>query len=169
MNLSFLALLSLCATLLLTPLSAQQPQKSARERLYGAWKLVRIESVGPKGELYSPWLGGGAMGQIIYDRSGQMAVQLVRNPPSKDDKDARDAYEGYYAYFGTFEVNEATGIVTHHIRSSLRPEERGIDYKRSIRFVGDQIMLTTVARPQSDLNGIMAAHRLTFERIRGLN
>jgi hypothetical protein len=163
---AFLVRLSLCAMILLTPLSAQQPEKIAKEQLYGAWRLVRIESVGPNGESYSPWLGGGAMGQIIYDRSGRMSVQLLRNPPPKDDKDARDVYDGYYAYFGTFEVNEATGVVTHHISSSLRPEERGIDYKRTIRLVGDQIILTTDVRPRSELKGAVAAHRFTFERIR---
>lgn len=121
---------SFWAASLLMPLLAQKPKDSIKEKLYGAWRLVRIESVGPKGELYDPWFGGGALGQIIYDRSGQMAAQLLRNPPAKNGSDSKDAYDGYYAYFGTFEVDEATGIVTHHIVSSLRPEERGIVYKR---------------------------------------
>src|ERR1700674_2147367 len=151
---------SFCAASLLMPLFAQNLKDSFKEKLYDTWRLVRIESVGPKGELYEPWFGGGAMGQIIYDRSGQMAAQLLRNPPPNNGSDSRDAYDGYYAYFGTFEVNEATGIVTHHILSSLRPGERGIDYKRSVRFVGDKIVLTTEMQPRSELNGTMAAHRL---------
>ena len=35
------------------------------------------------------------------------------------------AVEGYYAYFGTWTLDPSNSTVTHHIKQSLRPGERG--------------------------------------------
>jgi hypothetical protein len=76
-------------------------------------------------------MGKNPVGLIMYDETEHMAVQFMRDPrpifASGSDNATRDeiknAYEGYYAYSGTYEVNGKEGIVTHHVQSSLRPEE----------------------------------------------
>src|SRR6266481_9387536 len=90
------------------------------------------------GEVIYPFHGKHPVGMIMYDRSGRMSVQIVSDPPPKVPKESSweafptappaetvAAVEGYYAYFGTWDVDRSTSTVTHHIKQSLRPGERG--------------------------------------------
>src|ERR1019366_7120069 len=91
-------------------------------------------------------------GLIIYDATGHVSVQIMRDPrptfeSGRDRPETLDefktAYGGYYAYFGTYEVNEAEGIVLHHVRGSLWPREVGTEYKRNVALSGNRLILTT--------------------------
>ena len=53
----------------------------------------------------------------------------------------RAAYIGYIAYFGLYEVNEAAGTVTHHVRGALNPSWVGGHQVRTMRFDGDLLIL----------------------------
>ena len=121
---------------------------SAREIL-GAWKLLSIEDRRENGEIVY-WMGRKPTGLIIYDASGYMSVQFMRDPrpvfttmySQAMPDEVRKAYQGYFAYFGTYEVNVEKRLITHHLRGSLRPEEVGIDYERYFRVDGDRLFLT---------------------------
>jgi len=148
------------------------PSFSAGNPLAGAWSLVSIESFRPDGDPLPPFLGGASGGVLIYDKSGWMSVQVVRNPPARFAGDEpvstslpelADAFRGYYAYFGTFEVNEKEGCVVHHLKGSLRPPEVGKDYKRFFRLSGDELTLTT---PVTIVEGTERVNRLVWKRIR---
>jgi hypothetical protein len=88
-----------------------------------------------------------------------MAVQFMRDPratfaagrvwgrdnqqllPTATAAEIRAAYTGYYAYFGTYDVDQGARTVTHHITSSLRSHEVGLDNVRSFELSGNQLRL----------------------------
>jgi len=141
-----------------------QGGQGGKEAVAGMWKLISIERV--IGEVISRpdyWMGNNPTGVIIYDSTGYMSVQIMRDPRptfkffdhgSGSLEEIKNAFDGYYAYFGTYEVNEKEGFVLHHVKGSLWPEEVGVTYQRMFKISGNRLMLTT---PES--------RRLTWERI----
>ena len=105
---------------------------------------------------------------IIYTATGEMAVQIARNPQSKfsseyeqaKPEEIRTAYEGYYAYFGKYDADLDRKIVTHHVEASLRPGEIGVNYQRAFELSGDRLVLIPME------HGKQAPARLTFQRVR---
>jgi len=153
--------------------SAQVGAQSILEKVIGTWKLISVETVLPNGEATFVWMGKNPLGLIIYDQTGYMSVQFMRDPRptiSSGDRTHRNAspeeiksaYLGYYAYFGTFEVNEAEGVIIHHVKGSLWPQEVGIDYKRFFKLSGNRIVLSTPPRVRE---GTLTFNRITFERV----
>jgi len=119
-------------------------QKPARERLIGAWRLVHIESPGPDKksvDLPQP------IGMLIYTRDGHMSVQLMypklANVPSNEY-----VQDGYEASFGSYEVNEATHTLTHHVQgSNTRDLIVGKDLPRLFNFNEKGQLVIRPARP----------------------
>ena len=145
---------------------------TGRNPVIGTWRLVSVETLRPGGEVSHEWMGRNPVGLIIYDPTGQMSVQIMRDPrPTfeagrnrpETPEEFKAAYEGYYAYFGTYEVNEAEGIVLHRVRASLWPREVGRDYRRHFALTGDRLVLTT---PAFQAAGEQRRNQLTWERVR---
>src|ERR1700710_920179 len=94
-----------------------------RDRLIGAWKLVKFEGWTAEGRLYSP-MGRGAQGYIVYSADGHVSVSLSRGDreadparrPSQhlDEPAAARLSRGYMAYAGAFEVNEERAVARRH-------------------------------------------------------
>jgi hypothetical protein len=65
---------------------------SSRERLIGAWHLVRIDAPGPDGKLIP---GPQPKGMLIYTRDGHMSVQLMypNSAQPLSNEYVRDNYE----------------------------------------------------------------------------
>ncbi|MBI3476664.1 MAG: lipocalin-like domain-containing protein [Acidobacteria bacterium] len=157
-------LLFLCSLVILGVLAVAVPRSRAGsgeatavpggDRLLGAWRLVSVETIRPNGEVIYPFYGKHPEGLIVYDRSGWMSVQIVSDPKPPGPKgDSRETFrngspdekvvaiEGYYAYFGTWTVDSSTSTVTHHLKDSLYPGERGVEFARHFTFNGDQLTL----------------------------
>ena len=88
---------------------------SDKERLIGAWHLLRIEALGPDGNsipVTQP------KGMLIYTRDGHMSVQLMY---SKTANSQSNEYVsgGYEASFGSYDVDESTHVLTHHVQGSI--------------------------------------------------
>src|SRR5437763_4277888 len=80
-------------------------------RLIGAWHLASI--TGPDGRPVSTV----PKGMLIYTRDGHMSVQLMY--PKMDNALSNQYVQaGYEASFGSYDVNQATHMVTHHVQSS---------------------------------------------------
>jgi len=109
----------LVAMALTLPASAQTGKGSAREKLIGAWHLVRIVAHGPDRQ---PAPGPQPKGMLLYTRDGHMSVQLMY-PASANTLSNEYVLNGYEASFGSYDVDEATHTVTHHVQ----------DYGRSAR------------------------------------
>jgi hypothetical protein len=134
--------------------AACQAAAPAASELAGAWHLVSVETVRPNGEIIYPFYGKHPQGLIIYDSAGWMSVQIVSDPkPAVPAGNSRDSFrnapaaekaiaaDGYYAYFGTYTVDAAASTVTHHLKDSLYPGERGADFLRHCSIVNGQLTL----------------------------
>jgi len=138
--------------------------QDGKEAFVGTWKLISIERViGEDISLPFNWMGSNPTGVIIYDSTGYMSVQIMRDSrPTFESGDRwlasseelKVAFEGYYAYFGTYEVNEKEGFVLHHVQGSLWPDEVGVTNKRMFKISRNRIILTA---PE--------LIRLTWERV----
>ncbi len=78
------------------------------------------------------------------------------------DEKAR-AYESFIAYCGTYSLNEAEGVVVHHLEWSLFPNWTGTDQRRFFAIEGDRLTLTT---PPFRRSGHPVTAKLVWERMR---
>ena len=136
----------------------QAAPRVTAQQLVGVWDLVSYEDHKPNGEVLR-WWGQHPSGVLTYSPAGRMTVQFMRDPrstfaagrvwgpdnqqllPTASVAEIRDAYTGYYAYFGTYDVDERAQTVTHHVTSSLRSHEVGLDNVRSFEMSGSQLLL----------------------------
>ena len=136
-----------------------QTADDAAKRFVGMWRLVSITTSGQ----VNPDRGPHPTGFIVYDRSGNMAVQIMpdRNRPKyagaqPTPEEAKAALIGYTAYFGTYMVNVQAGTVTHYRKGNINPGAI-TDVVRRYEFVGDnRVILNPVENP---------ANKLTWERV----
>jgi lipocalin-like protein len=131
---------------------AEQPVTISAQAFVGTWQLVSVEERRPNGET-TYWLGRRPRGLLIYDRAGNMSVQIMRDPSLTPAPGNRQ--DGYYAYFGRYEVREREGTVVHRVEGSMRPSEVGVDYTRSVRLRGDRLVL-----------GLTPTRTLTWQRLK---
>lgn len=141
--------------------------------LIGAWRLISIETIRANGEVIFPFYGRHPEGLLVYDRSGWMSVQIVSDPkPTVPLATSRQAFlaassaekaaaiDGYYAYFGTWTVSSSASTVTHHIKESLYPGERGEDGERRVLLNGNRLTLSAKAHEMGEDH----ERRLVWER-----
>jgi hypothetical protein len=126
---------------------AQSPIKRPpdRERLIGAWHLAHIDSPGPDGK---PTNAPQPKGMLIYTRDGHMSVQLMY-PASEKSLSNEYVQNGYEASFGSYDLNEATHTVTHHVQGSNTGDQLvGKDLPRVYQFTEDGKLVIRSANPQ---------------------
>lgn len=137
--------------------------------LIGAWLLVAAETQQANGDTL-PVFGGRASGLLVYDRSGEMSLQIAgERPPAGSveiyqelSAQERMVYlDNYYAYFGAFEVDEAAQSVIHRVLASLRPNETGVTYHRKYTIEGER--LTLASTPETHA-GETVTSRMIFVR-----
>jgi len=132
------------------PQSAEKPEAgpdSAGEKLVGAWHLVHIDAPRPDGK---PISIPQPQGMLIYTRDGHMSVQLMY-PKSANARSAQSneyVQDGYEASFGSYDMDEATHRLTHHVQGSVKRERLvGQDLPRVYQFTGDGHLIIRPARP----------------------
>jgi Lipocalin-like domain len=119
-----------------------QPTGPDGERLIGAWRLASIS--GPDGK---PVTTGVPVGMLIYTRDGHMSVQLMY-PKSAGALSNEYVEQGYEASFGSYDMNETTHTVTHHVQgSNTRDLLVGKDLPRVYQFSSDRRLVIKSARP----------------------
>ena len=130
-----LMLSSRCAR---APIAALGPQPPAARdpRFVGNWRLVSFVNIDEKGVTTPSRFTGG---RIMYDAAGQMAAQLTHAdrpalPASPTEAQRAAAYAGYVAYYGAYDIDAATGKVTHHVEGSTNPNWPKTDLVRYFEF-----------------------------------
>ena len=114
---------------------------SNREKLIGAWHLVSI--AGPDGQTVT---AGVPIGMLIYTRDGHMSVQLMY-PETAGNLSNEYVHNGYEASFGTYDLNEASHSITHHVQgSNTRDLLVGKDLPRAYRFDNNGRLIIRSAR-----------------------
>jgi hypothetical protein len=150
----------------LSPLAAGRRQTSgARTRLIGVWKIVSYESKdNSTGAVVQPY-GNRPFGRLTYDRDGRMSAVLMnpaRRPVGGTNtssqaatlrdascEDLREILAGFLSYCGTYDVDEASRTVIHHVQASLIPSWSGNDQRRHYEFTGNDRLVLTATWAQS--------------------
>ena len=127
-------------------------EPGVRGSLIGVWTLQSCVRTFPDGHKEYPF-GEKPVGRIEYDKEGRMFALLMRSgrrstlaPGLELDaasaEEIRQAVTGFVAYFGSYEVDDASQIVTHHVEASLVPSWVGTSLKRRFRWDGARLVLT---------------------------
>jgi hypothetical protein len=125
------------------PAQSASSQPGDREKLIGAWHLARIEAPGPDGK---PMDMPQPKGMLIYTRDGHVSVQLMY-PRSAGALSNEYVQNGYEASFGSYDVDEATHTLTHHVQGSVtRDLLVGKDLPRVYQFTADGHLIIKSAR-----------------------
>ena len=165
---------AIISALSLAPFAPAGTRMSAeRKKFIGVWKLISGESKDQvTGEVRYPW-GKNPVGKLSYDEAGRVFAQLMNTGrrsvggmanrgaaaaiATASADDMREMLTGFNSYFGTFEIDESSHTVIHHLQSALIPSWVGTDQKRKYEFSSrDQLILLNVAAE--------AAYRLVWRR-----
>jgi len=144
------------------------PNLTATHRqLIGFWKLISFESRSAAGELLES--NPGQTGFVHYTASGHVMLHLMqpyrrRNVGSAPTPDETMAtYRSYASYFGPYSVNEASGIVVHHLDASFNSAAPGADFEHGYALVGRRLTLKTPVT--KDGNGREVQSTMTWQRL----
>lgn len=139
--------------------------KTSENPFVGTWKLVSQHTHFPDGRIEAS-RGEGAIGVLMYDAAGNMAVQLARTDDHWDEySDMRElttAMDGYLGYFGTYEVDATTQTVTHRVRGSSFFGYRNSLQRRHYDFTDtDQTLTLMAASPRDGTKRVLIWQRAT--------
>jgi hypothetical protein len=115
---------------------------SEREKFVGAWRLAWMEEQGADGKVTRI---SDRKGMLLYARDGRMSVQLMYRE-SESALSNEYVQGGYEASFGSYEVNEESHTVTHHVDGSITRALVGKDLSRVYRFSDGHLIIKS-ARP----------------------
>ena len=103
---------------------------------------MRIEVPGSDGKLLDiPQ----PKGMLIYTPDGHMSVPLMYPPPNAQSNEY--VQDGYEASFGSYDVDEATHTLTHHVQGSVtRDLLVGKNLPRIYEFTRDGHLIIKSAR-----------------------
>jgi Lipocalin-like domain len=119
--------------------------------LVGTWTWVSVDLTRPDGTKYQPF-SANPKGYVIFDSNGRFAYLLSRPGRPKFAANNRDegtpeenkaTVQQTLAYSGTYEVSDKTLIF--HVEASTYPNAEGVDQKRSITVMGDELRWTNPA------------------------
>jgi hypothetical protein len=138
------------------------------EKFIGTWKLVSYEN--RSGDQVTYPLGKDAVGYIMYNHEGYMAVAIMHSkrqkfsspdPMSIPAEEMVAAASAYISYCGKYEVTEDK--VIHLIEVSLIPNWVGQKLERFYKFEEDKLMLTT---PPMIFGGKQQIGSLIWKRVK---
>ena|SRR5215831_17787100 len=153
--------------------SAQTKKSDIRNRFVGVWKIVSCEAKDKiSGTARYPY-GRNPVGRISYDAAGRMSAQLM-DPGRRaiggsstrgsataireaSEGDMRDILAGFTSYFGTYNIDESSATVIHHVQAHLIPSWVGKDLRRRYEFSGSNHLILTAAFDEGE-------NRLVWER-----
>jgi lipocalin-like protein len=127
-------------------LAQTAPRDEVARQFIGMWRLVSAPT---------PARGQNPTGFIVYDKSGNMAAQIMPDRPrpkfgaaQPTPEEAKEALIGYTAYFGTYTVDAGAKTVTHYRTGNINPGAAATVVRR-FEFVGDD---RVILRPVENEN-----------------
>jgi hypothetical protein len=122
--------------------------------IVGCWMMVEAWDMNDPGKpgRSHPW-GNPPLGYWVYDRSGNVSVQISVNPPlsnlganwwtatppSVDEMAA--SFNNYMAYFGTYTVDYDNGVVTHNVTTDVLRQYTDGAQARPLKIVDDELLM----------------------------
>jgi hypothetical protein len=122
-----------------------------KNAIVGSWEIEAVESRNDDGSVDHPF-GPAPRGLLVYTPEGLVTVHLAgtnRARFASEDHlkgtpdELKMAFATYVAYFGRFELNEAEGVILHHVEGSAFPNWVGNVQRRNISLEGDRLTLST--------------------------
>ena len=142
---------------------------TVKDKFTGTWRLLECYGSWSDGRIIYPY-GKEPEGQLIYDGRDNFSGQIVGNgrKPFQSgnllkgtQEEIKAAFEGYIAYYGTYEVDDSTAQVTHHVVGALFPNWIGDVQTRDFLFEGERLRLSTqpIKGSRADLTNILLWER----------
>ena len=120
-----------------------------QKKIIGTWKLIHSFEIDAQGNKTYPF-GDDAIGYIMYDEQGKMAVQICRKQrdlfkstsfTSANENELINLPKDYLAYFGNYIIDTENEIVRHIIDGHLFPNTVGKNLDRKYHFFDDKMQL----------------------------
>ena len=132
-----------------------------KHQIAGVWSLVAqyVEKEGVRTERF----GSNPKGIAIYDQSGRYAAILLRsdlpkiasnNAMTGSPEENKAIIHGSTAFYGGWSVDDATRLLTTRIEGSTYPNWDGIEQKRKVSIVGDEMKMCV---PGAQIGGTACA------------
>jgi hypothetical protein len=142
----------------------------AARRFLGVWRLETIRDRSPDGRVQDhPDFGPHVDGLLVYTESGHVSVQFMRRdrrPWQREDDptdaERAEAARSYGAYAGRYEIDDAAGVVLHHVETALIPNRVGVTLTRSFSFEDETL---TLSPPRLRRNGVEVDRSLVWRRL----
>ncbi|MFX1458869.1 MAG: lipocalin-like domain-containing protein [Promethearchaeota archaeon] len=121
--------------------------ENINKKFIGVWELVSCDMKSKEGKNLGKWK---AKGRLVYNDKGYISAQLMGldRPIFKSRKqykgtveEIKKAFNECSSYYGTYEIDEKSRRVIHHIESSLFPNWEGTIQERFFTFFDDQLEL----------------------------
>ena len=97
-------------------------------------------------------------GRRVVGGSPTRGTAAVIRTASPDDM--RDILTGFNSYFGTFDIEESSRTVIHHVQAHLLPSWVGTDLRRIYEFTSSNRLILTAPSDQG-------TNRLVWQRDAG--
>jgi hypothetical protein len=135
--------------LLLAAAAQHAPSQHVAAQFVGTWRLVSAtQTMADGSERADPDLGPHPRGYITYTAAGQMCTMIGSGDRPRwadgahpTPAEASGIFANMVAYCGTYTVDEAAGVVVHHVELDLSPNRIGTDRKRPFKLSGDRLEL----------------------------
>jgi hypothetical protein len=135
------------------------------EKLIGTWQLVSAVSTASNGERDAEPYGPNPTGFLTYGSDGRVNAIIShggRKPLSSkaSTQEQAEAFKSFFAYAGHYTLKDDQ--VIHHIEISSVQNYVTQHLVRTVRFEGDEIVLTT---PPTVVNGRIQQMELIWRRL----
>ena len=149
--------------------SAAPRGKARKPRLLGTWKLVSaIREEIPSGH-NTDYFGPNPAGYLHYSPEGRMIALIVRGDRKRPAGAVAGAgeiealFKSAVSYTGTYAL-EGDQVI-HRVDASLNEIWTGSQQRRTVRFAGERLQLSTPQSPDP-LDGLLSVRTMTWERVR---
>jgi hypothetical protein len=133
--------------------AARAANDSSQCELCGTWILVdRIDRAADGKVVTEPVLGQDPIGILVYDRAGNVSVQIMKRfrsassgtgaPHVPGSLNNTGSGNGYDAYFGKYKIDYKQHTVTHLIEGGISPTDVGKAVTRTFVLSGDELRLS---------------------------
>jgi hypothetical protein len=165
-----------CTTLMFALLCLDAPfnfpgPEAAPERcdVCGTWIMVgRIDRTAKGDIVPESTLGQHPVGILVYDRAGNVSVQLMKPDRSTSSvhfetsasSNNTGTGNGYDAYFGKYKIDYGKHTVTHLLTGSILPGDVGKSMTRTFALDGNDLILSF----DTDNGGVQVRRSLHWRR-----
>ncbi|MDC8004006.1 lipocalin-like domain-containing protein [Aureisphaera galaxeae] len=124
-------------------------ESESEKQLVGTWKLIELADFDPTSKRWIYPFGKGAQGHFTYTAGNIVTINIFNEIPINTSKDSinkvlfsfEDILLNSAAYFGEYSIDEANGILTHHVKGGAVPWYIDTNQSRPFRLENDTLYI----------------------------